>query len=156
MVMFSIAHIYPTEGVSLGMFVGLMHRFLIMLPDRFRYGVELQNGGYLFPEYFDLLARYGISHVLHDGAAMPPLLDQIQIPQIITADPVIVRTTASRDPVWQLGILETVRRCIDEKKRLSVYLEDGEREGIESPLMSVMELLTPDLAKLSPLRQRAA
>jgi hypothetical protein len=155
-VIISVAHIYQTEDVTLRMLVGRLDGFLRTLPRRFHYGVELQNGRYLLPELFGLLARHDATYVLNDAPDMPSLLDQIQMPQAMTADPVIIRTIARRDPEWQLGILEAVRRCVDEKKELFVYLGDGETESMEMSLMGLMELLTPDLARLSPLRRRAA
>jgi len=155
-VILPLSQIYQTEGMTIGRLVERMQAFFGMLPDSFCFAMEIQNSGYLLPEYFDLLARHGIAHVLNDSSPMPSLLDQIQIPQILTADHVIVRTTAANTPEWKLGILETVRRCVSDKKELSVYLAGSETVSVEYAMAGLMELLRPDLAKLSPLRRRAA
>ena len=155
-VILPLSQIYRTEGVALGTLAPQMESFFSSLPNSFGYALEIQNSDYLLPAYFDLLANHGVAHVLNDSAVMPSLLDQIQIPQVLTADRVIVRTTASCTAEWKLGILETVRRCVSEKKELSVYVADGERVSIEAAMTDLMELLSPDLARLSPLRRRAA
>ena len=87
---------------------------------------------------------------------MPSLLEQIQWPDVLTSDRVIVCSVANLDPEWQLGILETVRRCVSEKKKLCIHLADGDCCSVEQALHTLVELLTPDLAKLSRLRRRAA
>ena len=155
-VILPISQIYRTEEMKIDTLVGLMDAFFRTLPDALRYAVEIQNSGYLLPGYFDLMVRHDIAHVLNDSAAMPSLLDQIQIPQVLTAHHVVVRTTAANMPEWKLGLLEIVRRCVSEKKKLSVYLAEGETISVESAMTGLMELLSPDLAKLSPLRRTAA
>jgi hypothetical protein len=155
-VIFPLSQIYYTEGVTIGRLTERLHTFFSMLPDTLRYAVELQNSGYLLTEYFDLLAGHGVTHVMNDSVGMPSLLDQIQIPEVMTATQMIVRTTAAKAPEWQLGILEIVRRCVNEKRELSVYVGDGETVGVEEAMADLMELLRPDLARLSPLRRRAA
>jgi len=138
-VILPLSEIYQTEGVTLSALAGQMMRFFNSLPGSFRYALEIQNSSYLLPEYFDLLASHGITHVMNDSAVMPSLLDQVQIPQVLTSDRVVVRTTASRTPEWKLGILETVRRCVSEKKELSVYMADTETVTVESALAGVLE-----------------
>ena len=155
-VILPLSQIYRTEGVALCALAQQMKVFFDSLPNSFSYALEIQNSDYLLPAYFDLLASHAVAHVLNDSAVMPSLLDQIQTPQVLTADRVIVRTTASCTPEWKLGILETVRRCVSEKKELSVYMADTESMTVESALSGVLELLSPDLARLSPLRRRAA
>lgn len=151
----TLPHIYRTEELTFGMFIRQLEQFLAGLPCGLHLGVELQNGAFLLPDYFELLARHRVIHVIGDGPAMPSPLEQIQLPMVLTAGRCIVKSAASIDPVWQLGIIETVRRCVDEKKELHLYLCD-EGERTEQSLMRLMELLKPDLAKLSPLRRRAA
>jgi len=151
-----IPHIYTTEGLSFDGFMQRLTDFLAPLPAGFQYALELHNREYLLPEYFECLRRYGIIHVLSDSVTMQPVLDQIQLPHVLTTDRVVVRTTVKGDPEWRLGIIETVRRCIIEKKDLSVYLSDGNVQRMESRLGTLMEMLSGDLAKLSLIRRKAA
>ena len=166
-VILPIAHVYPTERLDFNNFLGRLTGFLDTLvhgsdnsgccgPGRLRYAVELHNSEYLLPEYFSSLERYGVTHVLNTTATMPSLLEQIQLPHVLTTDRVIVRTAAGGDSEWLLGIMETVRRCVSEKKELYVYFSEGEDFRTESTLKTLMNMLSSDLAKLSPIRRNAA
>jgi hypothetical protein len=155
-VILPLGHIYRTESLKYPDFLEKLGGFLAVLPGGRRYAVEIHNGEFLLPQYFRCLARCGVSHVLSDSPNMPSLLDQVQLPGVFTSDRVVVYSTASRDAEWQLGILETVRRCLGEKKELRVYLGDGDRCEVDRALHTLAELLSPDLAKLSPLRRKAA
>ena len=56
----------------------------------------------------------------------------------------------------RLGIPEAVRRCLEEKKTLYIDLHDRPAGPAPLSLLAMMAMLDPDLAKLSPLRKRAA
>jgi len=155
-VMLPVPFIYRTEELSPEQFASCFDRFLAALPDGPYIAPVLQNGEFLQPDYFALLARHGAVHVISEGPLMPPLLEQVQIPSVFTAGRVIVRTAASRDPLWQLGLTEAIRRCLGENRELFVYCSEGEDVSVEMALMQLMDLLKPDLAKRSPLRRRAA
>jgi hypothetical protein len=155
-VIFPLAHIYRTEAIRCRDVVEKLDALCTALPGERQYAVELHNDEYLLPQYFECLAHHGVSHVLHDSTTMPSLLEQIQWPAALTSERVIVCSTASTYPEWQLGILETIRRCISERKELAVYLTDSDHCSVERALHSLVELLSPDLAKLSPLRRKAA
>lgn len=166
-VVLQIGRIYATEEFAFPAFLKQVDGFLGALPETYRYAVELCNPEYLLPEYFTCLHGHNAAHVLCHRTTMP-LLDQIQRPDILTSDIVVLRTddevqgfpvrrrTGRMDAELQLGILETVRRCVSEKKVLYVDLCD--RPGGVAPLslLSLMALLDQDLAKLSPLKKRAA
>jgi hypothetical protein len=155
-IIFPIAHVYATEGLTFRNFLDRLDAFLNALPgNNGRYAVEVRNSGYLQPAYFDCLSRRGVAHVLGDAVPLS-LLDQIQLPHVLTAGQVIVRTTAGIDPVWKLGMVEIVRRCLTEKKRLMVFLTEGERCSVERAYAELMDMLNHDLAKLSPIRTQAA
>lgn len=166
-VVVQIGRIYMTEEYALPAFLKRLDGFLGALPATYRYAVELCNPEYFLPEYFACLREHNVVHVLCQRKAMP-LLEQIQRPDALTADVVVLRTDddVQQIPIrhgkeWmegemQLGILETVRRCVDEKKRLYLDLCDRPEEAAPLSLLSLMALLDPDLAKLSPLKRRAA
>jgi DNA-directed RNA polymerase subunit H (RpoH/RPB5) len=154
MIMLPVAPIYATEHVSAAAFLDLLNCCLEVLPTDYRYAVEIGNPQYLLPEYFDCLSKHHVTHVLNDCAPSAGLLEQIQLPRVLTTDTVVVRIEETPEPETQLGIIETVRRCIDGKKTLYLYLRDS--GDVLVSLAGLMDLLNPDLATLSPLRNKAA
>jgi hypothetical protein len=158
LVMLCLAPIYATEELSVGAFLQKLDRFLSGLPGSYRYAVGVRNPGFLLPDYCSCLRGHGVAH-LFDQTAMPPLLDQIQIPGILTAQHVVYRNTPmlyperGMDGEWHLGMLETIRRCLAEKKTCFLYLDE---QTDAASLETLMTMLNVDLAKLSPLRKQAA
>lgn len=57
-----------------------LDRFLDRLPRGWPYGIELRNRQWLVPEYFQCLARYGVTHVFNSWTAMPPVAEQMALP----------------------------------------------------------------------------
>jgi hypothetical protein len=157
-VMLCLAPIYATEGLSVHTLLEKLDRFLSGLPRSYRYAVGAGNPEVLLPDYCACLRSHGVAH-LFDETAMPPLLDQIQIPGILTAEHVVYRNTPvpfpgrSLEGEWELGMVETIRRCVAEKKTCFLYLD--EHTGAAS-LETLMAILNADLAKLSPIRKQAA
>lgn len=68
-----------------------LDRFLLQLPEDWRFSVEIRNEEYLKPEYFDLLRRHGVAHVFNAWTRMPPLSKQVEIAEAFTADFTVVR-----------------------------------------------------------------
>ena len=65
-------------------FLAALDAFLSKLPAGWRYAVELRNSNFLQPEYFELLARHGVAHLLNSWEAMPPIGEQLAMPGVIT------------------------------------------------------------------------
>jgi uncharacterized protein YecE (DUF72 family) len=65
--------------------------FFELLPQTFRYAVEVRNREYLAAPYFDALREHRMAHVLNAWTKMPPLDEQIAIPGVFTADFTVVR-----------------------------------------------------------------
>jgi hypothetical protein len=157
-VLLCLSPIYATEGLSVDAFFEKLDRLLSGLPRSYRYAVGVRNPDFLLPDYCACLRSHGVAH-LFDETAMPSLLDQIQIPGILTAEHVVYRNTPAPypgrrpDSEWELGMVETIRRCVAEKKTCFLYLD--EHTGA-APLETVMTMLNTDLAKLSPIRKQAA
>lgn len=158
LVMFCLAPIYATENLSAHAFLGKLDRFLGGLPCSCRYAVGIRNPGFLLPDYCACLHDHGVAH-LFDETGMLPLLDQIQIPGILTAGHAVYRNTPALWPgpgmhgEWELGMAELVRRCLAEKTSCFLYLDA--QSGTAS-LEALMNMLNTDLARLSPLRKNAA
>ena len=68
-----------------------LERFLIQLPQGWRFAVEIRNEDYLRSEYFDLLRRHNAAHVFNAWTRMPPLAKQVEIAEAWTADFSVVR-----------------------------------------------------------------
>ena len=155
-VVFPVSRVYPTERLTLQRFLDKLALFLSRLPSGYRYALGVQNSEYLLPAYFDCLREYSVAHTFCASKTMPGLLDQAQLPYALTADVAVVVTEPSVNVECQLGIMEIVRRCVDAKKELYVCLEAvPERQTI--PFLAVlMERMSGDLAKLSPIRATKA
>jgi hypothetical protein len=60
-------------------FVADLDRFLGALPPGGPYAVEMRNKHWLAPDYFQCLARHGVTHVFNSWDAMPPISEQMAI-----------------------------------------------------------------------------
>lgn len=76
---------------NLDEFLTELEPFLKRLTSEFRYAVEVRNPEFLTPEYFSLLARYRVSHVLNSWTRMPELGAQMSLPGVFTSDFFVVR-----------------------------------------------------------------
>ena len=84
MFIFEFSKFYPTDYELGRDFVADLDRFLGSIPDGWRYGVEIRNKHFLKPDYFAVLARHGVAHVFNSWTEMPPVIEQLQIPESIT------------------------------------------------------------------------
>ncbi len=66
-------------------FVGALDRFLSKLPKGWRYAVEIRNRTFLQPDYFAVLAKHGVAHVYNSWTEMPPVSEQLTLPDSRTA-----------------------------------------------------------------------
>jgi uncharacterized protein YecE (DUF72 family) len=74
-----------------GEFAGRLAPFLAALPPAFRYAVEIRNRTYLSAPYFKLLRQNRIAHVFNAWTRMPPLAEQMALPDAFTADFTVAR-----------------------------------------------------------------
>jgi uncharacterized protein YecE (DUF72 family) len=84
MFIFEFSKFYPTDYQLGRDFVADLDRFLGSIPKGWRYGVEIRNKHFLKPDYFAVLARHGVAHVFSSWTEMPPVSEQLQIPESIT------------------------------------------------------------------------
>ncbi len=75
----------------LATFLAELEPFLASLPQTYRYAVEIRNQEFLAPEYFSCLRRYGVAHVFNAWTRMPEIADQMQLPDVYTADFTVTR-----------------------------------------------------------------
>lgn len=155
-VVLPVSHIYGTEGLAPPRFLDRLVPFLSALPTGQRYALGVRNSEYLLPAYFDSLHKHSVAHMFCTGGTMPGLLDQARLPYALTADVAVVLAEPSLDVEWQLGMMEIVRRCIDARKELYICLDSVTVCQTMLSLAVFMEMMSGDLAKLSPVRATKA
>jgi uncharacterized protein YecE (DUF72 family) len=72
-------------------FVALLDPFLGSLPSNFRYAVEVRNQEFLASDYFACLRNHGVAHVFNAWTRMPDIAEQVQLPEVFTADFTVAR-----------------------------------------------------------------
>lgn len=105
-------------------FLARLDPFLADLPEGFRYSVEIRNPEYLSPNYFDLLRRHRIAHVLNAWTRMPTLEDQAMLPEAFTADFTVARALLRKGRTYE----QAVRSF--EPYRETQEVDEGTREGL--------------------------
>ena len=85
-------------------FVAVLDPFLASLPGGFRYAVEIRNQEFLTSEYFACLHRYGIAHVFNAWTRMPEMMEQMQLPEVYTADFTVARALLRRDRAYEQAV----------------------------------------------------
>jgi hypothetical protein len=154
-VVLCLPRISPNEEVGWRQFVGALEVWLDALPPGLRYAVQMNNPAYMVPEYLECLRRRNVGHVLQHETTRS-LLDQV--PGVITADTVVIRREVRQagegEEEWKLGVMATVRWCLERQARL--YVSVAEAAVPPAVLPATLALLDDDLAKLSPFRRLQA
>jgi len=77
---FEFSKFYPSDYQRGRDFLADLDRFLGGIPKGWRYGVEIRNEHFLKPDYFAVLARHGVAHVFNAWSGMPPVSEQLSLP----------------------------------------------------------------------------
>lgn len=115
-IMFEFSRFYPTDYEHGRDFVADLDKFLGAIPKGWPYAIELRNKHWLQPEYLDCLTRHGVAHVFNNWDAMPPVIEQLDIPGTRTTETL----TAAR------FLLKPGRKYEDAVKTFSPYREAKE------------------------------
>jgi uncharacterized protein YecE (DUF72 family) len=89
--MFEFSRFRPADYQHGRDFVSDLDGFLAKLPKGWPYAIEMRNRHWLLPDYFDCLARNGVTHVFNSWEAMPPVSQQMALagsrtnPELIAA-----------------------------------------------------------------------
>jgi uncharacterized protein YecE (DUF72 family) len=78
--MFEFSRFWPTDFQHGRDFVAALDEFLGKLPKGWPYAIEMRNKHWLEKEYWDCLARHGVSHVFNSWNAMPSVTEQMAKP----------------------------------------------------------------------------
>ena len=90
-----------TAMPEVGRFLEQLDTFLTKLPRQVRYAVEIRNGDFLGPEYFDCLRSHAVAHVYSAWTRMPELGVQAGLPGSQTADFVVARALLKKDRPYE-------------------------------------------------------
>ena len=85
-------------------FVRELDPFLAQLPQDFRYAVEIRNQEFLEPEYFACLRYRGVAHVFNAWTRMPTIGDQIELPEVFTADFTVTRALLRQGRPYEAAV----------------------------------------------------
>jgi uncharacterized protein YecE (DUF72 family) len=78
--MFEFSRFWPADYEHGRDFIADLDRFLGQLPEGWPYAVEMRNRAWLQSEYFDCLARHHVTHLYNSWDAMPPVGEQMALP----------------------------------------------------------------------------
>ncbi len=102
--------------------------FASMLPQTFRYAIEVRTPELLQPAYFDLLARYRLAHVFNSWTHMPPIEEQMQLPGAFPTD-----FTLSR------ALLRPGRKYGDAVRQFAPYTKTQDRnQEVRDALLNLL------------------
>ncbi len=85
-------------------FVAALDPFLASLPAGFRYAVEIRNQEFLTAEYFGCLRRRGVAHVFNAWTRMPEMHEQMECPEVYTADFTVARALLRRGRPYEQAV----------------------------------------------------
>jgi uncharacterized protein YecE (DUF72 family) len=83
-ILFEFSRFWPTDYSQGRDFLTDLDAFLSKLPTDWPYGIEIRNRHWLVPDYFACLQKHRITHVFNAWDAMPPVHQQIQLPNAFT------------------------------------------------------------------------
>jgi uncharacterized protein YecE (DUF72 family) len=78
--MFEFSRFWPSDYEHGRDFVSDLDGFLSKLPKGWPYAVEMRNKHWLQKEYFDCLAKHGVTHIFNSWDAMPSVSEQMALP----------------------------------------------------------------------------
>jgi uncharacterized protein YecE (DUF72 family) len=97
---------FGARGATAQEFVAEIVPFFERLPATFCYAVEVRNREYLVEPYFDALREHRAAHVFNAWTKMPPLGEQIAMPQAFTADFMVVRALLRAGRAYETAVAQ--------------------------------------------------
>ncbi|MFN0158478.1 MAG: DUF72 domain-containing protein [Bacteroidota bacterium] len=160
-IIFEFSTFHPNSGVSFKKYVEMVNDFLQRLPKEYQYAVELRNSEFLTTEYLKMLESHGVAHVLNNWTRMPPIINQIQLAGVLTAQFSVARALLKpgrtyeqavemfqpydaikeENPELRMGIVEAVRKCITEGRTLYVYVNNRAEGNSPKTIQAILDTL---------------
>ncbi len=79
------------SGLEAPAFADQLDAFFTALPRETPYAVEVRNPEFLTPAYFAVLREHGVAHVFNSWYRMPPIGEQLDLPDAVTAPFLVAR-----------------------------------------------------------------
>lgn len=160
-IIFEFSTFYPSMGISGQKFVEALDTFVSRLPKGYTYAVEVRNREFLTAEYFAMLHAHGVAHVLNNWTRMPPIVEQIQLAGVLTADVSVARAllrpgrsyqeavdlfqpyekVKEENPEIRFGLAESVRKCLAEGKKLYAYVNNRAEGNSPRTIEAILDIL---------------
>ncbi len=160
-IIFEFSSFHPSTGVTVETLIEKVSAFLERLPKGYEYAIELRNSEFLTNEYFVMLASHGVAHVLNNWTRMPSILNQIQLAGVLAAPFSVARALLKtgrtyeqavemfqpydrireENPEIRLGIIEAVRKCLDEGRSLYVYVNNRAEGNSPKTIEGILDAL---------------
>jgi uncharacterized protein YecE (DUF72 family) len=128
MFIFEFSKFYPSDYEHGRDFIADLDKFLGNIPKGWSYGIEVRNKNFLHPEYFAMLAKHGVAHVYNSWADMPPVSEQLALPDSMTSE----KFTGARfllkpgrkyqDAVDRFSPYEKIQEEYPEARKAAAYL----------------------------------
>jgi uncharacterized protein YecE (DUF72 family) len=104
LLIFEFGTFSPRSYAHVREFAADLDRFLSTVRRPFRYAVEIRNAEFLEPDYFQCLRSHGVAHVFNAWTRMPPLAQQIAIPDAFTSDFTVCRALLRRGRPYEEAV----------------------------------------------------
>jgi uncharacterized protein YecE (DUF72 family) len=115
-------------------FVKVLDPFLALLPQGWRYAVEIRNADFLKPQFFECLRAHDVAHVYNAWTRMPGIKEQIAIRASHTSDLIVVR-----------ALLKSGRPYEDAVRMFSPYTQVQEvNEEVRAGLREILDVAMVD------------
>jgi uncharacterized protein YecE (DUF72 family) len=142
--MFEFGTFAKKDFASPDEFLKKLDVFLGSLPKGWHYAVETRNKEYLIADYFSVLSKHNVAHVINAWTRMPTLAEQIELPRVFTANHVVVRALLQKGRTYEQAVSlfepykeiqqpdhstrEAIRqiaeKCAKERKRAYIFVNN--------------------------------
>ncbi len=160
-IIFEFSTFYPNSGITADRFAELLERFLSDLPHGYEYAIEVRNSEFLTEQYLAMLRSQGVAHVLNSWTRMPPIVQQLQISGTLSAGFSVIRALLKpgrtyeqavtefkpydeikeENPELRNGIVESVRRCLNEGRALYAYVNNRAEGNSPKTIEAILDTL---------------
>jgi len=160
-IIFEFSAFAPNTGVDRERFITMLDGFLSSLPRPYAYAVEIRNKEFLTADYLEMLRRHGVAHVLNNWTRMPPVIEQLTVGGVLTAQFTTVRALLKpgrtyqqavemfqpyeeikeENPELRAGLVETARRCVAEGKQLYAYINNRAEGNSPKTIEGILDTL---------------
>ena len=128
---FEFSHFHARDFERGRDFLEALDQFLAALPKGWRYGVEIRNRNFLQPEYFEMLKKHNVAHIINQWTRMPDASEQMTLPGALEC----------ADFVAARFLLKQVRTFEDAVKMFSPYT--AVKEPFEGAREAAAHLVKP-------------